>query len=443
MERRQLLRDGVRIAAGGLLVGPLVRVRAMAPSRRRVVRVWSEGTAPVSVYPDDIRGAVAQSLAKLRGWDTRTATLSDPDQGVGEADLAQTDVLIWWGHQKHEEVSDATVQRIVRRVRDEGMGIVFLHSSHFAKPLKALLGATGAWREYINDGKPQDIKVLLPHHPIARGVRDFTIPREERYEEPFVVPTPDAVVFDALYESTGTRARQGLCWTIGKGRVFYFRPGHEEFPVYDMPAVRRIVRNATLWVARDEDSIWEDCDPAAGAARATGEPPLALICAQTGFRGTDVTRPGEVRAQTFVKAGPGPVRTYPLAAFGLIKDCRAGWQGAGGGDYHTLWQVDAPRNKQNSPPVASGGVTAFDPGDKPFRLWVATEGFPGEYVSTDNQANAAIKRFGGKPVNKARVYAAVRDNYDPVPNAYVIGWEYSTNDDFQDMVTLVENVRPA
>ena len=420
---------------------------ASANAKRRVL-VWSEGTAPASVYPDDIRGAIAQSLSKLRGYDIQTATLSDPDNGVSEATLAQTDVLVWWGHQKHGDVPDEAVERIVKRIKNGGMGFVALHSSHFAKPLQAVLGMSGAWKEYVNDGKPETLHVTLPQHPIARGVRDFTFPKEERYEEPFVVPAPDAAPFDALYESTGTRARQGLCWTRGKGRVFYFRPGHEEYPIYFMPEVRRILRNAILWAAGDEAGIWEDADPFAANARAAKEPPLVEIVSRLGYKGTDITRFGEITAPQFVKAGVGPVRTYPLAAFGLIKDLTAGWysdpaNGPNPPVFAPLWKVEAKYNKQDKPPMAAGEVTDFEPGAAPFGLWVSTAGFEKEMVCTGDKYNAAIKRFGGKAVRKARVYAAVKSDYTPVPNTFIIGWEYSTNDDFQDIVTVVENVRVA
>ena len=451
MQRRQFLRAGA--SASLALLYAAERSEAFtqqnqqkgAGAKRRIL-VWSEGTAPASVYPNDIRGAVAASLAKLRGYDIKTATLSDFDNGVSEETLAQTDVLVWWGHQKHSDVSDAAVERIVKRIKDGGMGFVALHSSHFAKPLQAVLGMSGAWKEYVNDGKPERLHVVLPNHPIARGVRDFTFPKEERYEEPFVVPPPDAAPFDALYEGTNTRARQGLCWTRGKGRVFYFRPGHEEYPIYFMPEVRRILRNAVLWAANDEAGIWEDTDPFSTNARSANEPPLVEILARLGWAGTDITRPGEIVAPQFVKAEVGPVRTYPLAAFGLIKDLTAGWypdpaSGPARPAFVPLWKIEAKYNKQDKPPLAKGKVTAFEPGAAPFGLWVATSGFDNETVCTGDGYNAAITRFGGKPIRKARVYAAVKSDYSPVPNAYIIGWEYSTNDDFQDIVTIVENVR--
>jgi trehalose utilization protein len=421
-------------------------VTQQTPPKRRTILVWSEGTAPKEVFPNDINGAVAAGLAKLRGYTVKTASITDPEQGVSQAALDETDVLIWWGHQRHGQVSDEAVQRIVARVKDGGMGIIFLHSAHFAKPLKAVLGSSGAWSAYVNDRSTHRITVADTKHPIARGVRDFVIPKEERYEEPFIVPEPEAVVFDGYYESTKTNARQGLCWTIGKGRVFYFRPGHEEFPIFFMPEVRRILRNAALWCARDEAGIWEDNDPAAPAARATNEPPLALILRDAGYGGTDVTTVGEVDGQRLVKAGQGPVKFTPLAAYGVEKVCHAGWYVAGPTDREPrrseLWKVDAPNNKRMAPPLAPGAKTEFDPGDKPFGLWVATEGFKGETIYTEDALQAFVKRFPPKGRHKAHIYAAVRSDYTPVPNALIIGFEYSTNDDNQEIVALVENVKP-
>jgi trehalose utilization protein len=254
---------------GALLLAGSEAGEAQEPAKKRTVLVWSEGTAPKEVFPKDINGAVAEGLANLPGYTVKTASIDDPEQGISQAALDETDVLIWWGHVKHGRVSNEGVQRIVARVREGGMGVIFLHSAHFAKPLKAVLGASGAWSAYVNDRSAHRITVADPKHPIAQGVRDFVIPKEERYEEPFVVPAPEAVVFDGYYESTKTKARQGLCWTIGKGRVFYFRPGHEEFPIFFMPEVRRIMRNAVLWCARDETAIRQDLAtplPAAPAA---------------------------------------------------------------------------------------------------------------------------------------------------------------------------------
>lgn len=233
------------------LAGCLVPETARAASKRLVV-VWSEGTAPKNVYPRDINTAIAEGLQTLAGWEVVTAGLGEPDQGLTEERLNQTDVLIWWGHQKHGEVSDSLVDRIERRVKEQGMGFISLHSSHFAKPYKRLMGTRCSWRDYKADGTSARITVKLPDHPIARGVRDFDLPKIEFYGEPFAVPTPEAVPLDGVYtrpNGTTEPCRMGLCWTVGKGRVFYFVPGHETYDDFFRPEVRQIIRNAVEWAA--------------------------------------------------------------------------------------------------------------------------------------------------------------------------------------------------
>jgi trehalose utilization protein len=455
--RREVLRAGALVgllaAAGGRTFAAASVQGQPAPAgakKGRTILEWSEGTAPTSVYPNDIRGAVADALAKLPGgYVVKTATLSDVGQGVPQETLDDTAVLFWWGHERHGRVTDETVARIVKRVREGGMGLVALHSSHYAKPFKAVLPADGSWKEYTNDGKPHRIVVANKNHPLARGVRDFTIPKEERYEEPFQVPAPEAVVLDGVHEANGNHARQLLTWTVGRGRVVYFRPGHEEFPVYFQPEVKRVLRNIALFAANDEAGIWEDNDPSAKAARAAGEPPLSLILRDAGYGGTQVVAGGEIPAQLFVKAGPGGVTFRPLAAFGVPHRCTAGWyrQTRRGNDQEirrtVLWRLDEKHNKQMAPPILRGGRTSFDPGSAPFGLWVATEGFPGEVIYTEDALQAAIKRFPADNRHKAHVYAAVKSDNNPVANAVLIGFEYSTNDDNQEVVALVENARPA
>jgi len=230
-----------------------------APAGKRTVVVWSEGTANVDanskkVYPDDINHAVAEGLKPLeaRGWQIITASLSDPDQGLSEERLNQTDVLIWWGHKKHGDVSDELVARIVKRVKDGDMGFIALHSSHFSKALKQLLGTPCSWGEYVADGTSVKITVKEANHPIVKGVKDFDLPLIERYGEPFAVPQPEAVPLDGVYtKPNGEKApgRMGLCWTIGKGRVFYFTPGHETYNDFFRPEVRLILANAVEWAA--------------------------------------------------------------------------------------------------------------------------------------------------------------------------------------------------
>jgi trehalose utilization protein len=240
-------------ASAGLLLTP---VTVAAPGKRQVV-VWSEGSVPKDpeagkVYPHDINAAVAEGLQPLKGWTIIPATLSDPDQGLGNERLQATDVLIWWGHKFHDNVKDELVERIYRRVHDEGMGFIGLHSTHFAKPFKRLMGTACSWREYEDDGTSVEITVKAPEHPIARGVKDFALSRIERYGEPFAVPAPETVVFEGRYtkpDGQTEAARMGLAWTVGQGRVFYFTPGHETFPDFFNPVVRQILRNAVAWAA--------------------------------------------------------------------------------------------------------------------------------------------------------------------------------------------------
>jgi trehalose utilization protein len=226
-------------------------VHAAQPKRRVVV--WSEGTAPKRAYPTDINGAVADGLKPLEGWEVVTASISDPEQGVSEESLRKTDVLIWWGHTLHAKVTDENVARIVGRVKDDGMGFIALHSSHFAKALKKLLGTPCGWKGgYYEDGSAVKLIVKDKQHPIVRGISDFTLPKTERYSEPFAVPPPESVPLDGLYtlpNGATEQSRQGLVWTIGKGKVFYFQPGHETYPAFFDETVRKILRNAVEWMA--------------------------------------------------------------------------------------------------------------------------------------------------------------------------------------------------
>jgi trehalose utilization protein len=246
MSRRMVLALGT-VAASEVLLG---KAAPAAQPQRRVL-VWSEGTAPKSVYPNDINTAVADGLKSLEGWDVATATITDPEQGVSEDSLNKTDVLIWWGHKLHDKVTDENVARIVRRVKKGGMGFIALHSSHFAKALKQLLGTSCAWKDYVEDAS--SVKMIVKdQHPIVKGISDFTLPKTERYSEPFVVPEPEAVPLDGIYtlpNGTTEQSRQGLVWTVGKGKVFYFQPGHETYPTFFDETVRKIMRNAVEWAA--------------------------------------------------------------------------------------------------------------------------------------------------------------------------------------------------
>lgn len=219
---------------------------------KRCVVVWSEGTAPKAVYPNDINGAIAEGLKGLKGWEVVTANLSDPDQGLPDELLNRADVLIWWGHQRHDQVQDELVNKVDKRVREDGMGFISLHSSHFAKPNKKLMGTACSWGAYVGDSTTLQVTVKDPKHPIAKGVKAFTIVHNERYSDPYAVPKPDSVVFDgvaSLKDGGVDPSQQGFTWQVGKGKFFYFQPGHETNPVFFDENVKKIMINAVKWAA--------------------------------------------------------------------------------------------------------------------------------------------------------------------------------------------------
>jgi len=241
----------VSASVAGLVLSmcPVKTQAENAPAKHCVV-VWSEGTAPKNVYPNDICGAIAEGLKELKGWEVIEARISDPNQGLPDDLLKRTDVLIWWGHRRHEQVKDVLVDKIVSRVKDEGMGFIALHSSHFAKPYKKLMGTPCSWKEYVSDSNTLKVIVKDPNHPIARGVGEFTIIHNERYSEPFAVPAPKDVVFEGTYtlnKGATDTSRQGLTWEVGRGKVFYSQPGHETNPVFFDPNIRKIMSNAVEW----------------------------------------------------------------------------------------------------------------------------------------------------------------------------------------------------
>ncbi len=216
------------------------------------VLIWNEFAhekteeAVKKLYPNGIHNAIAEFL-KTDDIEIKTATLDDPDCGLTREVLDNTDVLIWWGHMKHNDVPD----EIAMRVRDavlEGMGMVFLHSAHHSKPFKFLLGTSCnlSWRE---DGDLERVWVCKPSHPIAQGLgRYFEIEHEETYSEPFDIPNPDELVFMGWYEG-GELFRSGCCYNRGNGKIFYFQPGHESYPTFYNKDVQTVIKNAVRYVA--------------------------------------------------------------------------------------------------------------------------------------------------------------------------------------------------
>ncbi|RDE09111.1 ThuA domain-containing protein [Pelagibacterium lacus] len=213
--------------------------------------VWGENVheqeSPVvaELYPDGMHNQIARLLGEEGGVETRTAVLQDPEHGLREQVLAETDVLVWWGHAAHGAVEDEIVERVARHVW-EGMGLILLHSAHFSKIFKRLMGTPCAlkWREA---GERERLWVVNPRHPIAAGLGEyFELENEEMYGEPFSVPEPLETVFISWFQG-GEVFRSGLTYRRGAGNIFYFRPGHETYPTYHDATVGKVLRNAVKW----------------------------------------------------------------------------------------------------------------------------------------------------------------------------------------------------
>ena len=217
------------------------------------VTVWNEFRHErqkpeiAKVYPEGIHGAIAAGLNAAGGIEARTATLDEPEHGLSEEVLAATDVLTWWGHAAHKEVADEVVQRVQRHVI-AGMGIILLHSAHFSKIFIALMGTTCSlkWREV---GERELLWCTRPGHPIAQGLPDpIILEHTEMYGEYFDVPTPEETIFISNFAG-GEVFRSGCVWTRGAGKVFYFRPGHETYPIFHDPNIIKVLVNAVRWMA--------------------------------------------------------------------------------------------------------------------------------------------------------------------------------------------------
>lgn len=222
-------------------------------SRQIRVTVWNEyrhekiHEAVSSVYPEGIHQQIAAFLEPEADLAVRCATLDEPDNGLPDEVLAETDVLLWWGHMAHQDVADATVDRVQQWVLAGG-GLIVLHSGHMSKIFRRMMGTncTLRWREV---GERERLWVVDPGHPIAEGLDPyFEIPHVEMYGELFDIPQPDALVFISWFQG-GEVFRSGCAYHRGKGKVFYFRPGHETLPIYYQAEVQRVILNAVRWAA--------------------------------------------------------------------------------------------------------------------------------------------------------------------------------------------------
>ncbi len=287
-----------------LLLAPLANLNAATPRPVRVL-IWDEQQPEQKrAYGNKFLGeTIAAHLAGQPGFTVKSVSLASPSQGLDETTLTDTDVVIWWSHQKNQLVTDENVERLVARVREGRLGFIALHSAHWSKPFVRLMQerakddalaqipaaerATakfeysnqnpygkvprrdapltpslrqedGVWKlalpgcifpAYRGDGAPSHVTTLLPEHPIAAGLPlKWDIAQTEMYDEPFHVPKPEAVVFEEHWDK-GEHFRSGCVWQVGQGRVFYFRPGHETYPVFKQAEPLRVVKNAARWLA--------------------------------------------------------------------------------------------------------------------------------------------------------------------------------------------------
>ena len=217
-----------------------------------------------AVYPEGIHTTIAKALTEKlgAGATVRTATQDQPAHGLTPDVLASTDVLLWWAHLIHDQVDDEIVDAVQARVL-QGMGLIVLHSGHLAKPLRRLLGTSCSlrWREADDRELVWNVN---PGHPITEGIgTHFAIPHHEMYGEYFDIPAPDELVFISSFTG-GEVFRSGCCWRRGKGKLFYFSPGHETYPVYYQPEVQQVLANAVRWAHSPvvSDVVVADCPEA-------------------------------------------------------------------------------------------------------------------------------------------------------------------------------------
>lgn len=221
------------------------------------VTVWNEylhelqDSEIAKIYPNGIHGYIGDFL-KSEGMEIKTATLQMPEHGLTEEVLADTDVLIWWGHMAHDKVDDRIVSRVSERVQ-QGMGLIALHSAHASKIFSRLMGMDTGLLKWREDGKKEILWITDPAHPIAQGIDNkIILSQEEMYGEHFNIPQPDELVFVSWFEG-GEVFRSGCCWHRGKGKIFYFRPGHEAYPTFHNPEIQKVIINAVKWACPAEN----------------------------------------------------------------------------------------------------------------------------------------------------------------------------------------------
>jgi len=213
------------------------------------VTVWDETIGPIGPYPNGIYQAIADFLVASGQFGTvRTATQPQPEHGLTNEVLADTDVLVYWAHGHHETVEDIIVERIRNRVLS-GMGLLILHSGHASKIFSRLVGTNTQNLRWREDGGVERVWKIEPNHPITAGIPDYIdIPNSEMYGEQFGIPAPDELLFISWHQG-GEVIRSGCTFKRGAGKIFYFAPGHETFPIYYMPEIQQVMINAIKWAA--------------------------------------------------------------------------------------------------------------------------------------------------------------------------------------------------
>jgi trehalose utilization protein len=231
--------------------------RQGTPENPISVVVWGENRHEklephvAAIYPDGMHNAIKAGIEENAGErvSVSTVTLDDPEHGLTEELLSDTDVLVWWGHAAHAEVADEIVERVHRHVLS-GMGLVVLHSGHWSKIFGKLMGTscTLRWR---SEHDRELVWTVNPTHPIAQGIpHPIEIEEQEMYGEFFDIPTPDELIFISSFTG-GEVFRSGCTWHRGFGKIFYFSPGDQDFPVYHHKDVRRVITNGVEWAVTD------------------------------------------------------------------------------------------------------------------------------------------------------------------------------------------------
>jgi trehalose utilization protein len=302
--RRRFLIDTSLTAVSCMIMPALIAHHSEKTKKIRIL-VWDERSdAQKEAYDNFIGNYIADQLKSQPEFSVSSAGLDDPGQGLAESTLDQTDLLIWWGHVRQDEITPEKGRSIIERIKSGSLSLIALHSAHWSTPfVQAMYEITKrnvlkdqavnesdlsfiappkqftvpkydsrvtpytverkfpdghkklevhlpfcCFPAYRNDGKPGTVKVLRPEHPIMKGLPEsFVVPQTEMYDEPFHIPAPDQVLFEE-YWATGEWFRSGMLWKLGKGNIFYFRPGHETFPVYKEKNIMRILMNAAKWM---------------------------------------------------------------------------------------------------------------------------------------------------------------------------------------------------